>query len=234
MGVVRRVAGPPLGILRRAEPCVLQHTMLPANFSHNLAQKILLIGKSINFIRLCLQKMPRVTAKDEEIDQPLFRDDNAYLHPRLFISICFCFSPPFPPGALRSSNAQFEPSYVLDRIGIRLLEASAGDSGWEIFSLDYSIDAPLNAIMHSGCISKYRIAFHMLWRLKRVEWSLATTWKQHTLFNHAHRAHIPPVLSEPSHDDACCEQSVCVSDVRGAGDQLGQTTGDDWSCPLCG
>jgi hypothetical protein len=49
-------------------------------------------------------------------------------------------------GALRASNAQFEPSYVLDRIGIRLLEASSGDTGWEIFSLDYAIDAPLNAV----------------------------------------------------------------------------------------
>ena len=27
-------------------------------------------------------------------------------------------------GALRSSNAQFEPSFVLDRIGVRLLEVS--------------------------------------------------------------------------------------------------------------
>lgn len=47
---------------------VLQQNMLPSYFSHALAHKILLIGKSINFIRLCLQKMPRVTAKDEEID----------------------------------------------------------------------------------------------------------------------------------------------------------------------
>jgi hypothetical protein len=43
-------------------------------------------------------------------------------------------------GALRSSNAQFEPAFVLDRIGVRLLEASAGDSGWETFSLDYALD----------------------------------------------------------------------------------------------
>jgi len=50
------------------ETYVLQHTMLPAYFSSSLAHKILLIGKSINFIRLCLQKLPRVTAKDEEID----------------------------------------------------------------------------------------------------------------------------------------------------------------------
>lgn len=47
---------------------VLQQSMLPSYFSRTLAHKILLIGKSINFIRLCLQKMPRVTAKDEEID----------------------------------------------------------------------------------------------------------------------------------------------------------------------
>jgi hypothetical protein len=31
-------------------------------------------------------------------------------------------------GALRSSNAQFEPSYVLDRIGVRLLEPSPGNT----------------------------------------------------------------------------------------------------------
>lgn len=50
------------------ETYILQGRMLPAYFSSALAQKILLIGKSINFIRLCLQKLPRVTARDEEID----------------------------------------------------------------------------------------------------------------------------------------------------------------------
>jgi len=88
-------------------------------------------------------------------------------------------------GALRSSNAQFEPSYVLDRIGVRLLEASAGDSGWETFSLDYALDAPLNAVVHQDAISKYRTTFHMLWRLKRVEWSLSSSWKQQMSFTHA-------------------------------------------------
>ena len=73
-------------------------------------------------------------------------------------------------GALRASNAQFEPSYVLDRVGVRLLEASPGDSGWEVFSLDYAVDSPLNAVVHAEAMARYRIAFHMLWRLKRVEW----------------------------------------------------------------
>lgn len=56
---------------------------------------------------------------------------------------------------------------------MRLLEASPGDSGWEVFSLDYAIDPPLAAVVHAEAVSKYRIAFHMLWRLKRVEWALS-------------------------------------------------------------
>ena len=87
-------------------------------------------------------------------------------------------------GALRASNAQYEDSYILDRVGVRLLEASPGDSGWEVFSLDYQVDLPLNAIVHAEAMAKYRIAFHMLWRLKRVEWSLASTWKQFLSFAH--------------------------------------------------
>lgn len=32
--------------------------------------------------------------------------------------------------------------------------------------------------VHPEATSNYRMAFHMLWRLKRVEWSLAAAWKQ--------------------------------------------------------
>lgn len=87
-------------------------------------------------------------------------------------------------GALRGSNAQYLPSSVLDRVGVRLLEASLGDSGWEVFSLDYSVDPPLNAIVHAAALNQYRTAFHMLWRLKRVEWTLGTAWRQLLSFSH--------------------------------------------------
>eukprot|EP01041_Mallomonas_annulata_P012694 gene12694-26741_t len=87
-------------------------------------------------------------------------------------------------GALRSSNAQFEPPYILDRISVRLLEASPGDSGWEIFSLEYAVDPPLTAV-HARALSSYRTAFHMLWRLKRTEWTLAASWKQLMCFSHS-------------------------------------------------
>jgi hypothetical protein len=87
-------------------------------------------------------------------------------------------------GAWRSSNAQYEPSFVINRLGVRLLEPAPGDCGWEIFSLDYSLDVPLNAIVHADSLAQYRIAFHMLWRLKRVEWSLAKAWKESVSFAH--------------------------------------------------
>jgi len=48
----------------------------------------------------------------------------------------------------------------------------------EVFSLDYSMDSPLNAVVSAEALAKYRICFHMLWRLKRVEWTLALAWKQ--------------------------------------------------------
>ena len=39
--------------------------------------------------------------------------------------------------------------------------------------------------MHADAISKYRVAFHMLWRLKRVEWTLAASWKQLMTLSHS-------------------------------------------------
>ena len=35
--------------------------------------------------------------------------------------------------AIRSSNAQYQPKEFLNRLDIKLLEASPGDRGWEIF-----------------------------------------------------------------------------------------------------
>jgi hypothetical protein len=88
--------------------------------------------------------------------------------------------------AIRSSNVQYEPAFIVDRLSVRLSESTATDTGWEIFSLDYLIDLPLNAVVHTETMSKYRIAFHMLWRLKRVEWSLTITWKQFLSFSHSY------------------------------------------------
>ena len=67
------------------------------------------------------------------------------------------------------------------------INADIGDTGWEIFSLDYAVDAPLTALIHDDALATYRTAFHMLWRLKRVEWSLSAAWKAQMSFGHIQR-----------------------------------------------
>ncbi|CAN0166040.1 unnamed protein product [Phaeothamnion confervicola] len=56
--------------------------------------------------------------------------------------------------ALRSSNAQYEPTDVLDRVGVRLLEPEGGDDGWKVFVLDYVLESPVTAVVHARATMK--------------------------------------------------------------------------------
>jgi gamma-tubulin complex component 3 len=81
--------------------------------------------------------------------------------------------------AVRSSNAQFHDPEMLSRLEVKLLQATPGDSGWDIFSLDYRVDCPLSTILTPDVMKEYLRIFNFLWRLKRVDHSLSTTWSQH-------------------------------------------------------
>jgi len=100
--------------------------------------------------------------------------------------------------ALRSTNAKFLPKYVTDRVQVRLLSADAsrnnfwtGESkdskreGWDIFTLDYAIDAPLTAVVHPKAMEKYYLMFDMLFRLKKLEWMMNNTWRHSSTLNHS-------------------------------------------------
>lgn len=50
--------------------------------------------------------------------------------------------------AIRASNVQFLPQEIQMRLDVKLLDAAQGDTGWEIFSLDYKLDEPLNTILN--------------------------------------------------------------------------------------
>jgi len=90
---------------------------------------------------------------------------------------------------LRSTNARYYPDYVLDRIGVYLFSSTDNkttatqhaERGWDIFSLDYAIQKPLTTIVTARCKSQYRKLFHLLWRLKRIEWGLNSTWRKATI-----------------------------------------------------
>jgi len=80
--------------------------------------------------------------------------------------------------AVRASNAHLDSGDVLERLDVRLLQASPGDSGWDVFVLDYHLDSPLNCVITADAMAKYYEIFTFLWRLKRVEYGLSSAWKQ--------------------------------------------------------
>ena len=48
--------------------------------------------------------------------------------------------------AIRATNAQFEDQDILNRLDVKLLEVSQGDKGWDVFSLHYHVDGPIETV----------------------------------------------------------------------------------------
>ncbi|ORX56573.1 hypothetical protein BCR36DRAFT_367541 [Piromyces finnis] len=107
--------------------------------------------------------------------------------------------------AIRASNAQYDDDEILNHLDVRLLSPSEGDVGWDVFTLDYHVSQPLNTIITSSAMEKYRKLFHFLWRLKRVEHTLSASWKRHLIRdyktqeirNELHKSNL--ILSEMIH-----------------------------------
>lgn len=81
--------------------------------------------------------------------------------------------------AIRSSNAQFDSTDVLRRLDARMLELSHGEIGWDCFTLEYKIDAPVDVVITPWGSTQYLKVFNFLWRVKRVEFALNSTWRRH-------------------------------------------------------
>lgn len=80
--------------------------------------------------------------------------------------------------AIRNSNAQFDSPDVLRRLDARMLELSHGEIGWDVFTLEYKIDAPVDVIVTAHGSKQYLKVFNFLWRVKRVEFALSSTWRR--------------------------------------------------------
>lgn len=80
--------------------------------------------------------------------------------------------------AIRGSNAQYDSPDVLRRLDARMLMQGHGEIGWEIFTLEYKIDAPIDVIVTAEGSREYLKVFNFLWRVKRVEFALGSTWRR--------------------------------------------------------
>lgn len=78
----------------------------------------------------------------------------------------------------QSSFSGYNKDY-LERVGIFLFDPSIGSRGWDIFSLNYEVDAPLNTIFDSESMRFYHEFFNLVWRIKNLITCLNNYSKTH-------------------------------------------------------
>lgn len=80
--------------------------------------------------------------------------------------------------AIRGSNAQYSGPDVLRNLDARMLEFVHGEIGWDVFTLEYRVEAPLDVIINSYATRQYLKIFNFLWRVKHVGFVLNVTWRR--------------------------------------------------------
>lgn len=217
----------------------LRKSMIPSFITMDQARKVLLIGKSINFLhQVCHDRTPpgKILPASKSADSPkdaaeLFTDlegafqskiDAAYFETSKYLldvlnknyqllehlqamrrylllgqgdfirHLMDLLKPELARAAttlyqhnltgiletaVRATNAQFDSPDILKRLDVRLLEVSPGDTGWDVFSLDYHVDGPIATVFTRECMSHYLRVFNFLWRAKRMEYILTDIWK---------------------------------------------------------
>ncbi|KAF4323419.1 hypothetical protein BBO99_00003135 [Phytophthora kernoviae] len=238
-----------------AKKYTLNLKMLPTFISFDLAKKILVIGKSINFIRQCCGNADWVMDAGQEITvlgmesqgdganfaeltrlekmiENVSNSTNEYLIRTLmekyrlldhcqalkrylllgqgdFIQYLMDLLGPelskrgsqvyrhtltnVLETALNSSNAKFEPTDILGRLDVELLQPSSADTGWDIFCLHYNLQAPVNSVIPAATMLQYQQIFDFLWRLKRVEHSLSASWTKDMNLGHMVQGRLPGI-----------------------------------------
>ncbi|KAF3760527.1 hypothetical protein M406DRAFT_63748 [Cryphonectria parasitica EP155] len=206
--------------------------MIPSITTDDFAQKVFLIGKSLNFIRHSCGDAPWVDDYSKSSSKELRYGDTATLeawideaykttmkrlmdlmtakfhlfhHLKALKSYLLLGQGDFiallmeslaanldrPAGAqyrhtltaqlehaIRGSNAQYESPEVLRRLDARMLQLSHGDIGWDCFTLEYKVDAPTDVVVTEWGNKQYLKVFNFLWKIKRVEFALSSTWRR--------------------------------------------------------
>ena len=57
-----------------------------------------------------------------------------------------------------------------------MLEYSHGEIGWDVFTLEYRIDPPMDTVITHESMVNYMKIFSHIWKMRRVESSLAKSW----------------------------------------------------------
>lgn len=69
---------------------------------------------------------------------------------------------------------------VLRRLDARMLEYSHGEIGWDVFTLEYKVNPPIDTVLDLEAMEKYLKLFKHLWQMKRIEKTLDKGWMRVT------------------------------------------------------
>ena len=86
--------------------------------------------------------------------------------------------------AINSTNARYNDKECLNKLNIKLLKALPGDTGWDVFCLEYNIDLPLNIVISSRNILDYQKMFIFLLKIKKIEYSQNLEWRKIMTYCH--------------------------------------------------
>ncbi|GAA5966455.1 hypothetical protein JCM8115_002676 [Rhodotorula mucilaginosa] len=66
---------------------------------------------------------------------------------------------------------------ILGRLDARMLDFEQGQVGWDVFLLEYKVDAPISTVIDPASLDGYRSMFKHLWEIKRIEYALNECWR---------------------------------------------------------
>lgn len=137
---------------------VLEIVMVQNNLMNHLhsIRKYLLLGQG-DFIGMLMENLQK------ELDKPAKEIQ------------CYNLST-ILDATIRMSNASSD-EFLLNHLTVALLNSFDGDSGWDLFTLQYNVDGPLVTMLEPS-MSKYKVIFKPLWRIKHIELVLSSKiWK---------------------------------------------------------
>jgi len=78
--------------------------------------------------------------------------------------------------AMLQSNALYHDNDIRQRLKVKLLTASSGDIGWNVFTLHYHVELPINIIFNESVMKKYQRVFVFLMKIKLAKSVLNESW----------------------------------------------------------
>ncbi|GAA5916670.1 Spc98p [Sporobolomyces salmoneus] len=109
----------------------------------------------------------------EQLGPSLGRPANTLYRHNLTSTLETAIRGSLPPASLGSLHSLS----ILRRLDARISDFQQGEVGWDVFLLEYKVEAPLSTVLDPKSLEDYREMFKHLWGIKRVEYVLNEAWR---------------------------------------------------------